>query len=199
MNTSWTSCLKYWLNMARYMKSGLTVHIRNGKVARLTTIRQIPNFFSFKGALGQLPYFFVGVASYRFATSLYNSPNFKRIMFVMVFLGIVLIQIVWFYPGEYASLSRLLYPVTLIPALFLLLASKWENRFFTWIGGYAYSIYLFHGFGTSGGRIILKMIGVNAILPIFMFASCIATAFPIILDKIVSRFKMLKRLLLGKL
>lgn len=38
-------------------------------------------------------------------------------------------QIVWFYPGKYASLSMLLYPVTLIPTLFLLLASKWHNRF----------------------------------------------------------------------
>ncbi len=56
------------------------------------------------------------------------------------------------------------YPVTLIPALFLLLASKWHNRFFVWIGSYAYSIYLFHGFGTSGGRIILKMMGIDAIV-----------------------------------
>lgn len=59
------------------------------------------------------------------------------------FVGDFLIQIVYFSSAEYASLSRLLYPVTLIPCLFLLLALKWHNHFFTWIGGYAYSIYLF--------------------------------------------------------
>ncbi len=92
----------------------------------------------------------------------------------------------------------LLYPVTLIPALFLLLALKWHNRFFVWIGSYAYSIYLFHGFGTSGGRIVLKMMGIYSVSAIFMFASCIATACPIGLDKVVSRFKVLSMLLLGK-
>lgn len=161
-------------------------------------LHEVPNFFSFKGALGQLPYFFVGVASCRFAVSLYSSLDVRRAMLAVALLGIVLIQIVWFYPGKYASLSMLLYPVTLIPALFLLLALKWHNRFFVWIGSYAYSIYLFHGFGTSGGRIVLKMMGIYSVSVIFMFASCIATACPIGLDKVVSRFKVLSMLLLGK-
>ena len=158
----------------------------------------VPDLFSFKGALGQLPYFFAGVASCRFAASLYGSLEVRRGMLAVSLLGVALIQVVWFCPGEYASLCRLLYPVTLIPTLFLLLALKWHNRFFVWIGGYAYSIYLFHGFGTSGGRIVLKMMGIDAVSAIFMFASCIATACPIGLDKVVSRFKVLSMLLLGK-
>lgn len=158
----------------------------------------VPDFFSFKGALGQLPYFFAGVASCRFAASLYGSLEVRRAMLAVSLLGVALIQVVWFCPGEYASLCRLLYPVTLIPTLFLLLALKWHHRFFVWIGGYAYSIYLFHGFGTSGGRIVLKMMGIYSVSAIFMFASCIATACPIGLDKVVSRFKVLSMLLLGK-
>ena len=158
----------------------------------------VPDLFSFKGALGQLPYFFAGVASCRFAASFYGSLEVRRAMLAVSLLGIALIQVVWFCPGEYASLCRLLYPVTLIPTLFLLLALKWHHRFFVWIGGYAYSIYLFHGFGTSGGRIVLKMMEIDAVSAIFMFASCIATACPIGLDKVVSRFKVLSMLLLGK-
>lgn len=161
-------------------------------------LHEVPNLFSFKGALGQLPYFFVGVAACRFAASLYGRAGVRRAMLAVALLGIVLIQIVWFCPGKYASLGMLLYPVTLIPALFLLLALKWHNRFFVWIGGYAYSIYLFHGFGTSGGRIVMKMMGIYSVSAIFMFASCIATACPIGLDKVVSRFKLLSMLLLGK-
>lgn len=161
-------------------------------------LHEVPDLFSFKGALGQLPYFFAGVASCRFAASLYGSLEVRRAMLAVSLLGIALIQVVWFCPGEYASLCRLLYPVTLIPTLFLLLALKWHHRFFVWIGGYAYSIYLFHGFGTSGGRIVLKMMEIDAVSAIFMFASCIATACPIGLDKVVSRFKVLSMLLLGK-
>ncbi len=161
-------------------------------------MHSLPNLFSFKGALGQLPYFFVGVASYRFALVVYRSQVIKCGMWIITLLGIFLIQIVYFSSAEYASLSRLLYPVTLIPCLFLLLALKWHNHFFTWIGGYAYSIYLFHGFGTSGGRIVLKMLGVKAVALIFLCASFRATICPIAIDMLVRRFKWGRKLLLGK-
>ena len=160
-------------------------------------MHSVPNLFSFKGALVQLPYFFAGVAAYRFAVDLYLL-SVKWLLWIMALLGIVLIQVVWFYPGEYASMSRIIYPITLIPTLFLLLALKWNNRFFTWIGGYAYSIYLFHGFGTSGGRILLKMVGIKAVTPIFVFATCIASFCPIIVDVSVRRLKWCRILLLGR-
>ncbi len=160
-------------------------------------MHSLPNIFSFKGALGQLPYFFAGVAAYRFSSILYHSIFVKWIMWAMLILGLILIQIVWFYPSEHAF-CRLFYPITLIPTLFLLLSLQWHHRFFIWIGGYAYSIYLFHGFGTSGGRIVLNMIGVKAIIPIFIFASFIATICPIVVDMVVSRFRLGRRLLLGK-
>ena len=160
-------------------------------------VHSVPNLFSFKGTLGQLPYFFAGVAAYRFAVDLYRS-SVKWLLWIMALSGIALIQVVWFYPGEYASLSRIIYPITLIPTLFLLLELKWHNCFFTWIGGYAYSIYLFHGFGTSGGRIILKMMGIDAIVPILLSATFIATIGPVLVDKLLDRSGMLRMLFLGR-
>lgn len=166
---------------------------------RLVFVKASESFFRiyFKGTLGQLPYFFAGVAAYRFAVDLYRS-SVKWLLWIMALSGIALIQVVWFYPGEYASLSRIIYPITLIPTLFLLLELKWHNCFFTWIGGYAYSIYLFHGFGTSGGRILLRMVGVKAVMLIFIFATCIATFCPIVVELLMSRFKWGRKLLLGK-
>lgn len=161
-------------------------------------LHEIPNFFSFKGALGQLPYFFAGVAACRFAPSLRGHAGVWRVLLATASLGILLIQIVWFFPGGYASLARWLYPVTLFPTLLLLLSLKWENRFFVRIGGYAYTIYLFHGFGTSGGRIILKMMGIYSVSAILLFATFIATAGPMVADKLLSRSKVLSVLLLGK-
>lgn len=159
-------------------------------------LHDVPNVFSFKGALNQLPYFFAGVAAQRFAVQLYSRSNI-RIMYVMAFLGIFLINAVWF-SDKLSSLCILLYPLTQIPTLFLLLSISKHNRFLVWIGGYAYSIYLFHGFGTSGGRILLKMIGVQSVALIFLFASFIAVACSILLDRFFSYFRLSRVLFLGK-
>lgn len=158
----------------------------------------LPNLLSFKGALGQLPYFFAGVMAWRFSGELHRIALLRIGEIASILLGLVLIQIVWLYPDSAASTARILYPLALIPTLFLFLRLKWHHRFFTWIGGYAYSIYLFHGFGTSGGRIALKAVGVKAVGIIFVAATIIATACPIVVDKVVRQFKWGRVLLLGE-
>lgn len=196
--------VQWWIDSRKWMDTlgkwsiCCVVALVFSRINDVWILHEVPDLFSFKGALGQLPYFFVGVASCRFAVSLCSRPAVRRVLLAVALWGIVLIQIVWFYPGKYASLSMLLYPVTLIPTLFLLLASKWHNRFFVWIGGYAYSIYLFHGFGTSGGRIILKMMGIDAIVPILLSATFIATIGPVLVDKLFNCSKMLRMLFLGR-
>ena len=196
--------VQWWIDSRKWMDTlgkwsiCCVVALVFSRINDVWILHEVPNLFSFKGALGQLPYFFVGVAACRFAVSLYSCPAVRRVLLAVALWGIVLMQIVWFYPGKYASLSMLLYPVTLIPTLFLLLASKWHNRFFVWIGGYAYSIYLFHGFGTSGGRIILKMMVIDAIVPILLSATFIATIGPVLVDKLFNCSKMLRMLFLGR-
>ena len=196
--------VQWWIDSRKWMDTlgkwsiCCVVALVFSRINDVWILHEVPDLFSFKGALGQLPYFFVGVASCRFAVSLCSRPAVRRVLLAVALWGIVLIQIVWFYPGKYASLSMLLYPVTLIPTLVLLLASKWHNRFFVWIGGYAYSIYLFHGFGTSGGRIILKMMGIDAIVPILLSATFIATIGPVLVDKLFNCSKMLRMLFLGR-
>lgn len=158
----------------------------------------LPNLFSFKGALGQLPYFFAGVAACRFAVVIYHRIFLEWGMWLMALLGIALLQIVWLYPDIDTLWRHVMYVITLIPILLLVLKMKWHNRFFTWLGSYAYSIYLFHGFGTSGGRIILRMFGVKAAYLIFISATFIALIASVAIDVIVARFKVLRLLLLGK-
>ena len=162
-------------------------------------MHELPNLLSFKGALGQLPYFFVGIASCRFSSQVYSAGLSVRILLWLgTLLGIGLIQSVWFSSSEWSKLSHDLYILTTLPTLLLLLGLKSHNRFFIWLGGYAYSIYLFHGFGTSGGRILLKMVGVKAIAIVFPIATAIALVLPIIVDKMASRYDASRSLLLGK-
>lgn len=159
-------------------------------------LHDVPNVFSFKGALNQLPYFFAGIAAQRFAVQLYNRVG-RIIIFLMALLGILLINAVWFFHESDFEIMQL-YPLAQIPTLFLLLSLKKYNRFFVWIGGYAYSIYLFHGFGTSGGRILFKIMGVQSTALIFLFASCIAVLSSIVIDICFSRFNLSRILFLGK-
>lgn len=157
---------------------------------------EVPNLFSFKGALNQLPYFIAGIGMRRFAAVLI--PHFRKLFCLLAFVGIALLQVKWFYPGFHPEVYRCLLPVWIVPTLFLLLGLSFTNRFFVWLGAYAYSIYLFHGFGTSGGRIILSYAGVHSEAIVFAVALAIALFVPVLVDKICSRSGLLRMLMLGK-
>lgn len=113
-------------------------------------------------------------------------------------MGVALIQVVWFASAEVAAVAHELYVLTVIATLFLLLEMRVHNRFFVWLGGYAYSIYLFHGFGTAGGRILLKMLGVKAVAVVFPVVTAVASALPVVVDRVAGRYKAARVLLLGK-
>lgn len=157
----------------------------------------VPNFFAFKGAIDQLPYFIAGVGICRFGGDIFR--RFRPLFVTMAIVGIVVLQVKWFYPQINADLYRSLLPLWLVPTLFILFRYARPNRMLVFIGSYAYSIYLFHGFGTAGGRIIMHNVGVYNQLSVFVFAFAIALFLPILADKILSKNRFTAALLLGKL
>ncbi len=158
---------------------------------------EVPNLFSFKGALNQLPYFVLGVGVLRFKSGLYTL-GLRWGYAVLMLTGILLLQVEWFRPLGGVWWYELLQPLWVFATLLLLLNVQRHNRFLVWVGGYAYSIYLFHGFGTSGGRILLKWVGVKSLGLIFTGSTLIATLCPVLLDKLCTPFKVLRMGLLGK-
>ena len=80
----------------------------------------------------------------------------------------------------------------------LLLHTNRSCQFFTWLGSFAYSIYLFHGFGTSGGRIIATKLGISSSLLIFIIATVIALFLPILIEKVIDKWQPTRVLFLGK-
>lgn len=166
-----------------------------------TATSDIPNIFSYKGALGQLPYFIIGIGIHRFSRQLYE----KRAIGIYLLLtcaGLSLLQYKWYYivntgkdiPFWYEAFL----PLWVASTLMILLHINRSCRFFTWLGGFAYTIYLFHGFGTSGGRIIATKIGIDSSLFIFMTATVIALFLPILVEKVVDKWKLTRILFLGK-
>ncbi|MEG2479744.1 MAG: acyltransferase [Mucinivorans sp.] len=153
------------------------------------------NLFSFEGAMNLLPYFIIGIGVQRYGDKLYRC---RAVFVVLAIIGLVVLQARWFYPQYLKELYQCLLPLWLAPTLILALSHNFNNRAFAFLGTYAYSIYLFHGFGTSGGRIILTWIGVDSQWIIFISAALIALFIPIVVDKILSKNRFTRLIFLGK-
>lgn len=156
----------------------------------------VPNLFSFKGALNQLPYFIAGVGICRFGKEILS--RFRYPMALLAVVGIALLNYRWFSPQMNGDLYRSLLPLWVVPTLFIIFRYARPVSAFSFIGGYAYSIYLLHGFGTSGGRIILNGFGVHNHLVVFTVSFFIALLLPIAADRIISKSRVAGALLLGK-
>lgn len=166
-------------------------------LTRTNILADIPNILSFKGALGQLPYFIIGVGINRFKDQLYTHRT-KILYSILACTGLILLQFKWFFPIGRDLWYTSLLPVWVSAGLMILLHQKYSNRFLVWLGGYAYTIYLLHGFGTSGGRIILTHLHIQSEGLIFLFSTTIALLCPILADIIASKWKITRIMLLGK-
>jgi fucose 4-O-acetylase-like acetyltransferase len=159
---------------------------------------QIPNFLSFKGAIFLLPCFIFGIGLNRFKADL-QSNFYTYMFFILLIISIALQQMSWFRLIDY-TLDRdtgigLLIGLSGTGVLFRLqLKSKW----FVWFGQFAYSIYLFHAFGTAGGRILIQKTGVQYIPIVFIVSLIFGLGLPIIADKVLERKKITRILFLGR-
>ncbi|MDL2221173.1 acyltransferase [Parabacteroides sp. OttesenSCG-928-N08] len=159
---------------------------------------EVPNLFGFKGALLLLPYFIAGVGINRFS-SILSDKRYNVAYILMAVIGIVLLQVEWFSSfGDYGILFESLKPLFIIPLLALLFYYMPIFKPLVWVGAFSYTIYLYHGFGTAGGRIILSYLGIENRPVVFLFASAIAILCPVILDRILVRSKPLRFFFLGK-
>lgn len=158
----------------------------------------IPNFFSFRGALNQLPYFLIGVGLFRFKSFFINNVKIKIVSIIAAIIGAVLLQFEWKYTLTNEFLYELFQPLWSIFTLVLLLNySSIVVPLFSSLGQYAYSIYLFHGFCTAGGRIVLKLLGLNNVYVLFVCISLIALFVPILLEKILVKYRWSRICFLG--
>lgn len=159
----------------------------------------VPNLLSFKGAIEQFPYFVVGIGIQRFNEILYIK-NRKKAYLVLAVTGLILLQYKWICQINHTTpIEWYIYtlPLWVSATIMLLFHQTRSNHFFVWLGSYAYIIYLFHGFGTSGGRIILTRLGIQSEILIFVVATCIALFSPILVEKIANKWKVTRVLFVG--
>ncbi len=78
------------------------------------------------------------------------------------------------------------------------LSIKRKNNILAIIGGYSYSIYLFHVFFTAGSRVILYKIGMTDLTIIFLISIFLGILFPIIAERVLNGTNTTRTLFMGK-
>ncbi len=169
-----------------------------GVVAERYLSPNYPNVFGIWGAFCLVPYFLLGIGLRRFADRL-SSPSMKKIYLAGLLAGFAVRQFVWITTGDTALLRELFLhlPIGMLASAFLL-TSGWHNRFFVWMGSYAYGIYLFHAFGTGAGRILLLHAGIDSDTTIFLFSAFLGLFVPMVVERIMNGFPLLRTLFLGE-
>ncbi|MFS4416471.1 acyltransferase family protein [Maribacter sp. 2307ULW6-5] len=157
-----------------------------------------PNYFGFKGAIYLLPFFVIGVGIQRFK-SVFKNKTLGGLMALVLLGSLVVQQLAWFglVPYRFSETTGLGLVIGLLGTV-VLFRSKFKVPSMVWIGNYAYTIFLFHSFGTSGGRIILQKLGVNHAPVIFFFSLMLGLLLPVVVEKVFNRFNITRLLFLGR-
>lgn len=157
-----------------------------------------PNYFSYKGALYLLPCFVLGVGLKRFAT-VFQHPVIKYAVPVILISCFIIQQLSWFKVIDYPVYKDNVVGFLIgLCGTMMLMRLQVKINWLIWFGGFAYSIYLFHAFGTAGGRIVIQKLHINSTAVIFIVSLLAGLFVPVAAEKILDKFKITRMLFLGK-
>src|SRR5690606_3512875 len=141
----------------------------------------VPSFFSADRALYLAPFFFAGLAANRFQGLLSHDrvqtiaiAAFSALMTLNVLAAVELF-------GEYHERSTPFAPALLLSGVMALMYVMPRIPWLGWVGGFSFSIYLYHVFFTAGTRIVLNRIGVTDLEPHFVIGLIAGIVGPILL------------------
>jgi len=156
------------------------------------------NFFSYKGAIYLLPFFIMGVGIKRFK-DFFNNRLFITSLLIILISSLIIQQFSWYKIFDYNfSKSGGIGLLIGLTGTILLFRLRWKVNWLIWFGSFAYSIFLFHAFGTAAGRIIIQKFGIHYSAIIFIVSLVAGMCFPIIAEKIFDRFGITRMLFLGR-
>jgi len=159
----------------------------------------LPKYFGLSGAAYLMPFFLFGMGSKRY--KLYIDKKNTPIAFVLFIATFLVAQLSMLGVGVLNHISKTSIMAILMGCsfCFLLVKSKMYNTYLVKIGGYSYSVYLFHVFGTAASRILFKHMGITNVYVLIVLGLFFGVALPIMIECSISNMdKFSKTLLLGR-
>ena len=157
-----------------------------------------PNYFGFKGGIYLLPFFIIGVGIKRFK-NVFSNRYLVTALSVILVISLIIQQLVWYNViNLQLSASNGLGLLIGVAGTIIFLRIHFTLKSMVWMGQYAYIIYLFHSFGTSGGRILLHKAGIYDTFTVFLMSLTLGLFLPVIIEPVLDRWGITRMLFLGR-
>jgi peptidoglycan/LPS O-acetylase OafA/YrhL len=156
---------------------------------------------SIKNCFYLLPFFLLGLGIKRFDIT--NHKGVIAFAFIVFILGIIVQQLeLMGLIDKYSLASRAsrsaLGSITGACGNIIFFRYRKSVNSLAWIGGYAFSIYLFHMFGIGGSRVLLKILGINYTLVSLLMGVIISVTVSIIIHIILDKYHITRVYFLGE-
>lgn len=156
-----------------------------------------PELFSIDRAVHLLPFFLLGLGVNRFR-DLFVTPSLKA-MIGAVLVGVIVLDqgylLGWFSFSD--PELQVLGTLMGLTAIYTLITQRRYFAPLAWLGSNSFEIYLFHVFGTAGGRMLLNKLNIHSTGLTFMVSMTFGLMLPVLLKKTVARMSLLNLALFG--
>jgi peptidoglycan/LPS O-acetylase OafA/YrhL len=157
-----------------------------------------PNVFSIKQATYLVPFFLAGLGANRFHALFWD----RRLQFAMlaIFLVTFSLHVLGCLHVYGAPLEQRTLLATALSLSGILTLMYWTPPYAVlgWLGGFSFTIYLYHVFFTAGARIALHKLGVHDVNLHVLLGCALGVLGPVFFELSVRRSGLARRLLLGQ-
>jgi peptidoglycan/LPS O-acetylase OafA/YrhL len=168
-------------------------------VAIVISVPPNMNIFSVGSAIYLLPFFLIGYLLNRYpALGDWRQAALVGPVFLLLYgMQLAVVFHIW-HPHE--VLDRTIGLCVGITSVALLFCAREliRCRPLTWIGGFAFSIYLLHVFGTAGARMAAHQLGISASIVVFTISLAAGLVAPIVFQLASGRFGWVRTFILGQ-
>jgi surface polysaccharide O-acyltransferase-like enzyme len=161
-------------------------------------VRSSSEVFSLKQALYLAPFFFVGIGANRFKERLSTSP--AKLLCAAIFALTMALYVIACLKGDPDLPERATFWATTLSISGCLTLLYWVPRvkWLGWVGGFSFTVYLYHVFFTAGTRLTLNMIGDFSVHVHFAVGLLAGITGPILVELLLRRNALARRTMLGQ-